>query len=100
MTLTHRTPHRIEFSEIATFFAFHEIEAASATTADGTQRKRLIKRGGFYIVSRRYLAEIGLGGGWTSMKPSGSTTSCPSSVGCPQATRCRPREPTPGFGGQ
>lgn len=65
--MTHR-PHRIDTTDLIPFFNGYVIEAASATTADGTQRKRLIKRGdGTYGTQRRYTAEIGLGGGWTDV---------------------------------
>jgi hypothetical protein len=48
-------PHKIEVHEMLTFFVNHEVEGASATTADGTQRKTLLRKGGVYLVRRRYL---------------------------------------------
>ena len=68
------SPHRIDEATMAAFFNDYIVEGASATTADGSQRKRLVQRarraerGGItYIVQRRYIAEVGLGGGWTDV---------------------------------
>lgn len=53
-------PHNITAAEMAIFFGETEVVAASATTADGTQRKRLLRRGsGLYITCRRYIGENG-----------------------------------------
>lgn len=49
-------PHKLDLGVMADFFNTTEVEAASATTADGTQRKRLLRRGNStYVVTRRYL---------------------------------------------
>lgn len=49
-------PHKIDFESMADFFASTEVEAASATTCDETQRKRLLRRGAAtYCVDRRYI---------------------------------------------
>ena len=62
------SPHRIVSADLVTFFNDYVVEGASATTADGTQRKRLVHRGdGSYATQRRYLAEVGLGAGWTDV---------------------------------
>ncbi len=51
-------PHKIDAAEIASYLEAHVLEVASATTADRTQRKRLLRKGGStLIVDRRYLVE-------------------------------------------
>ena len=52
-----RKPHRVSPDKLRAFFDTKIIEGASATTADGTQRKRLIKQGGDFKVCRRYYAD-------------------------------------------
>lgn len=50
-------PHRIDATEMVAFLDAHYVEYASATTADGTQRKSIGRQGtGHYVVSRRYLS--------------------------------------------
>lgn len=51
-------PHKINVSEIRAYLEAHVLEVASATTADRTQRKRLLRKGSAtIIVDRRYLVE-------------------------------------------
>lgn len=59
-------PHRIDETTMAAFFKDYVVEGASATTADGTQRKRLVHRGdGSYATQRRYI--LGIGDGWADV---------------------------------
>lgn len=56
--MPNRPPHKIDAFEMATFLASQVVQVASATTADGTQRKQVSCRGGnTYLVERRYIGE-------------------------------------------
>lgn len=51
-----REPHRVVVTAIRDYVRRHQLELASATTADGTQRKRLYRHGpAMYMVARRYV---------------------------------------------
>lgn len=54
-----RKPHQVSEIQMATFFREHDVEGASATSTDGTYRKRLIRKGGLssaiYQVTRTYI---------------------------------------------
>ena len=55
--MTHQ-PHHVGVPELATFFAEQVTVGASATTADGMQRKELVRKGdGTYVVRRKYLVD-------------------------------------------
>lgn len=56
-----REPHRVSYADVLRHFDEAVVIAASATTADRTQRKRLVRRGDKYLVMRRYLSA---GEGW------------------------------------
>ena len=48
-------PHKVSYLSMRAFFDENEVTAASATTADNTQRKRLVMRGaGVFVVKRAY----------------------------------------------
>jgi len=51
-------PHKIHAADVRTYLESHVHEVASATTADQTQRKRLLRKGwSTLLVDRRYLVD-------------------------------------------